>query len=291
MEDTEIWSKIKDPEFEEFYEASSFGNIRSVKRKKILKPALRTGYLSITLCNPLFKRTENIHRIIALTFIDNPKELPVVNHKNGDKTCNRVENLEWCSYKENSQHALDTFLTKPSCKKVEQYSIDGDLIERFNSIREAEKKTGVGNRSISAACRGQRSTSHGFCWKYVVKHSVVEKTDVQGKPIEDFPNYIVTKDGKIYSISSKRYLILNPNGNYYYVKLCNNTIKKDFYVHVIVATAFIPKQGTNKIVNHKNLDKHDNRVENLEWITHSENTKHYNETRQKINVNENSASL
>jgi hypothetical protein len=121
----ETWKEIKDYEG---YEVSNFGNIKSLSKKikckngfritkeKILKPKkTKKGYLSIQLKNK--GNHFLIHRIVASNFIDNIKDKPQVNHINGIKHDNRVENLEWCNQSENQIHAYKNKLQKPSLHK------------------------------------------------------------------------------------------------------------------------------------------------------------------------------
>jgi hypothetical protein len=262
----ETWKNVNYKNFGNLYQVSTKGEVRRTKTGKILKIYPRAGYSSLSMCN-IKQETVNIHRIVALTFLENPDNLQTVNHKNGDKTDNNVSNLEWCSYKSNTEHALKTNLVKTHKKKVEKYSYDGStLIETFDSIKDAESKTGVGNRLISQVCRGQKPTAHGFRWKYADGFDKLEKNEIEGEVVMDFPNYLITQEGKIYSIRSKRYLAINQTGEYCCIKLCNNGIQKDAYIHLLVADAFIPKLQKYTTVKHLNLDKKDNRKENLEWI-------------------------
>lgn len=85
------------------YEVSELGEIRNRKTKHVIKPRLSDrGYLKIQLN----RKTYRVHRLVAQSFIDNPLNLPEVNHKDGDKTNNTVSNLEWVSKKENIQHSF-----------------------------------------------------------------------------------------------------------------------------------------------------------------------------------------
>lgn len=110
---SEIWKPIRG--YEGSYEVSNLGNVRSLDRKyrgsnqfgssfiftkkgKLLKPKKRKdGYLSVALCNKQKAKHISIHRLVALTFLSNPNNYPVINHKDEDKTNNNVNNLEWCT--------------------------------------------------------------------------------------------------------------------------------------------------------------------------------------------------
>lgn len=111
--ESEIWLPV--PGYETLYEASSYGKVRSLERKRrngatvkgrILKGCPSKGYLRHTLHKDGKQKTPSAHRVVAITFIDNPNDLPSVNHKDGVKTNNVASNLEWCTPKDNTQHAI-----------------------------------------------------------------------------------------------------------------------------------------------------------------------------------------
>lgn len=94
------------------YEITVYGKIRNKLNNKIQKGGLNhSGYVVYGLKNDKGNHREKAHRLVAETFIDNPKNREIVNHKNGIKTDNRVENLEWCTRLENNQHAFENNLS------------------------------------------------------------------------------------------------------------------------------------------------------------------------------------
>lgn len=103
------WTDI--PEYEGLYYINESGEIFSIKSNSLLKQQLKNnGYLKVKLFKNGDYKFFNVHRLVATTFIPNLNNLPCVNHRNGIKTDNRVENLEWCTYSENEKHAYNNGL-------------------------------------------------------------------------------------------------------------------------------------------------------------------------------------
>jgi hypothetical protein len=283
---TEIWKPVNLPRYEEYYEASTFGNVRNKKTGKILKQSLRNSYLAVCLCYVDNKNhSESVHRIIAKTFIENPNNYNIVNHKDCNKLNNNVENLEWCSMKKNVNHAIINDQINFYKKQVQQYTLDGILINTFSSIREAEEKTGAHNTTITQCCKEKVNTAGGFIWKYAdIYEPTIDENTIQGVKVLEFPNYIVTREGKIYSLNTKKFM--NPeirNDSSLVVVLRNKNIKKHEFVHKLVAKLYIPNPENKQCVHHINRDKKDNRVENLCWSTVSEGLLKYN-SKNKVPV-------
>ena len=109
-----------------------------------------------------------VHRLVALLYIENPNNFPVVNHKDGNKQNNNKDNLEWCTIKYNTLHAekLGLRTHKHLCKKVKQIDINtGEVVAIYNSIIEASNKNRIARQCISKVCLGKRKSAGGFKWE------------------------------------------------------------------------------------------------------------------------------
>ncbi len=107
-----------------------------------------------------------IHRLIAETFISNPNNYPIINHKDGNKDNNRIDNLEWCTQSHNIKEAYRLKLHIPKKKIVIQKNLDGKFIQEFEGIREAGKIIGVDYSSIIKCCKDKAKTAGGYKWEY-----------------------------------------------------------------------------------------------------------------------------
>ncbi|PNX51340.1 MAG: hypothetical protein BV456_03575 [Thermoplasmata archaeon M8B2D] len=166
-----IKEELKDiPGYENLYKANKNGNIYTCKYKKFLKPGdVGHGYLGVSLTKNKKAKTHKVHRLIALTFIENKNNLPQVNHKDEDKTNNCVDNLEWCTFKYNNNYGTRTKRVAIGHFK-EVFKIDilnGNIIERYNSAKQASILNNLDSSSITKCCKGKRKSAGGYSWKYV----------------------------------------------------------------------------------------------------------------------------
>lgn len=137
------------------------------------------GYIRVSLTKNKKRYFFTIHRLVAEAFIPNPENKPQVNHINGNKSDNRVENLEWNTTTENMQHASKMGLLHPYwCGKLGKNNpssipviqIKGNvIINKFYGCSEAERHTGIDHRNISACCKGKMKAAGGYQWKYTTK--------------------------------------------------------------------------------------------------------------------------
>lgn len=184
----EVWKDVKG--FEGLYKVSNFGRVKTVahwyirhysdgREEKVWRPArLRKpqknihGYMMITLYKNKVDYHKQVHRLVAEAFIPNPNNLEQVNHKNGDKADNRVDNLEWVTRYENAIHAVYTLgkvCSKPP--KAVRCKETGNI---YPSIHEASRQTGCPVMCISdiANCRVKKNGKHlyhihGLSWEFV----------------------------------------------------------------------------------------------------------------------------
>lgn len=158
--------------YEDRYEVSNYGRVRSLPVKSRTKYfcgrvlVLMTDKLGYKIVN-LSRKTYKVHRLVAKAFIDNPNNYICVNHKDEDKSNNKVDNLEWCTHKYNSNYGTRTErIAKSVSKKIVQYSLDGKEIKVWDSITNAAKAFGVKPTTICGCCAGRQKTSCGYLWGY-----------------------------------------------------------------------------------------------------------------------------
>ncbi len=172
----EIWKDVEN--YEGLYQVSNLGRVKSLITNKILKPDIGLYKVVRLYKNKKGKRVY-VHRLVASSFIINSDNKPMVNHIDGNKLNNKIENLEWVTCQENNRHAFDTGLNKGSygmlgktgklnkkSKVVLQYDLDGNFIKEWYSLGEIARKLNVSNTNIWACCKGKRKKSKGYIWKY-----------------------------------------------------------------------------------------------------------------------------
>lgn len=167
----EIWKDIPNCKG---YQASNFGKIRSLNYNqqnyiRILKPVKQaTGYHLVNLKGKVL----TVHRIIATTFLENPNNYKCVNHKDGNKNNNNVNNLEWCSYSYNLKHAYANKLKIATSnhlkKKIKQYDLNKNLIKIWDCSKDIQRELKIDHSNVLACCKHKKhyNTAGGYIWEY-----------------------------------------------------------------------------------------------------------------------------
>lgn len=196
----EIWKDIKG--YEGLYQVSNLGNVKNLKRKvkisktlekykeipeHILKPIKnKCGYLYVSLANNGKIKNVRVHKLVAEAFIPNDNKILQINHINGLKSDNRVENLEWVTCKDNINKAWEMGLCEKNREllrkniiernhkrdysktqyktSVLQYDLEGNLIKRYKSLSDAGRQNNVNATTI--AYRIKNGDKKGYMWKY-----------------------------------------------------------------------------------------------------------------------------
>ena len=169
MNKNEVWKDVAG--YEGYYQVSNEGRVRSVDRYvnsrngkrlskgKLLRPKQNVdGYLCLTLSKKNQISLVRVNRLVAEAFIDNPDELPVVNHIDRNKINNNADNLKWCTVEYNARYS--------SAKAIAQYDKQGNLIREWEAISDAHRELGINLSNIAQCCRGFRATAGGYVWRH-----------------------------------------------------------------------------------------------------------------------------
>lgn len=184
----EIWKDIKG--YEGLYQISNFGRVKSLERltkrngrNYLIKEKLlslhpdKDGYMLVNLNNLSKSYPYKVHRLVCEAFIANPENKPCVDHINTIKDDNRVENLRWCTHKENCnnpishQKLVDASIPRyskdnPNAKAVIQFTTSGKVVRKWDTMKDAADNLGINYTNISKCCRGIRKQFNGSVWKY-----------------------------------------------------------------------------------------------------------------------------
>jgi hypothetical protein len=176
IQDMEIFKDI--PGYEDYYQASNYGNIKSLKSKHnkiiLLKQSTdKCGYKIVALCKDNIKKTKTVHRLIASAFLGNSNLC--VNHKDCNKQNNRIDNLEYVTYKQNTIHAISNNrikfntleIAEKKRKKVIMVDPENNVTREFISAHSAAKLMGYSRGNISNACRNNTMIYRKY-WKYEI---------------------------------------------------------------------------------------------------------------------------
>lgn len=260
------------------YQINKNGQVKSntkLSKGRLLTTQINSGYVRVKL-NESYK---SLHRLVAITFIPNPNNLEQVNHIDGNKQNNSVNNLEWICRSKNQLHAYKTGLRKPTSGKkspqskiVQQFDLNGKLLNEFASNNIAGESLGFGGSYVCMLISGKaKQRNSTYILKYKEENYTIEEIPGEiWKPInkEGFRDYQISNLGRIIGLDGKLKTIFYKR--YPRVRMRD----KAFLVHRLVAETFMPDFDESMVVNHKDEDKQNFKLENLEWVTQSENVRH-----------------
>jgi hypothetical protein len=164
--------------YEGVYAIDKDSTIYNVQTKRVKHPSIGNhGYHAIDLYKNGERTTFLVHRIMAATFLPNPTNKRTVNHKDGNKLNNNIDNLEWATYSENNKHSYSKLGRKAymtgrfgrlnhNSKPVLMYAKNGNLLQKYDSIMDAERATGILNNAIVQCLKEKTKTAGGYKWRY-----------------------------------------------------------------------------------------------------------------------------
>ena len=286
----EIWKTIEDfPN----YEVSTFGNIKNTTTNKMLKLQQNyAGYVKITLCTNNKKSNSCIvHRLVANSFIPNPENKSTVNHIDRNKSNNHIDNLEWATMSEQNYHsALVSKKERPLFyKSVLRLNIQtNNIIEEYKSISDAAKwiinndlsrikiinpnNISIISSKICAVASNKRKYAYNFNWQYNIKNDIIVNEIWKEIPFEIVGknNYFISNFGRFKNNKNDIKTNYTPTTGYIRININNHK----FLLHRLVALTFLENPENKEFVNHKDGNKLNNSLENLEWVTCLENNIH-----------------
>lgn len=263
------------------FSVSNTGKILNNKRNKILSGSLQsTGYIIITFELDGKMHSEYVHRLILFAFIGPPSDPRMTcDHIDRDKTNNNLKNLRWLLPEGQAANTNDSENKKNSIqyKSLVQYDINGTPVWIWSSRLEAATYYNLDARRICEAC----STGNLFCGFYWRNYdnTITYKEEVWF-PVTDpnFAGFWVSSHGRVKTNHGHISWGAESNG-YKMTKVKINGISTTRKVHCLLMEAFVgPKPSDNHVVNHKDGDKSNNDLYNLEYRTYSGNALHAHET-------------
>lgn len=269
----EKWAPIPDWP----YEASTHGNIRIAKAKRMLRCATNhAGYRCVKLCFQQKCFQQKVHRLVASAFLKDWDPKLTVDHINRVRDDNRLENLRMATPRQQQYNVDRKNHAKGAKRAIQQLDMDGFVVQTHDSLTDAAQSVGCKCKSNLSKCAyGRSNTAYGFKWAWV------QSPDMPGEEWRQDP-----EDPTIYVSNKCRFKQLAKQGVFRirrYKELCKvsgygvykNKVRQQLF-HRTVARLFVPNPDPEKktIVNHIDGNKDNPLPDNLEWCTHSENTKH-----------------
>lgn len=255
----EEWKDV--PNYKGLYQASNMGRIKSLPRKfqpkeKLMGCKLPTDYYIVNFKENGKNKQYFIHRVIAETFLPNAQNFPMVHHKDHNPSNNKLGNLMWASARQNSQFARKA--------------------KKFNIINKKKKTKKIQKIETPSFYFDKKTELKDEIWKEIKGYETYYEISNYGRvrALERIcfrQTYYVKNKSKF--LKPHAYKSSTSNG-YLSITLCKENKLKTFLVHRLVALHFIENQNNYPHVNHKDFNKLNNHISNLEWVTHQQNIDH-----------------
>lgn len=256
--------------------------IKNATTNKILKGYIPKGaYPTVKLID--YKQESKlvkIHRLLAIHFIPNPENLPLVNHKDGNKSNYSLDNLEWVSHKDNSKHAHKTGLVKKEKPGVSMDILDehGNILKTFIRVKDTAAFLGVSDRTIHNHFeKKMRSDGTIVIDGKIVRYSPPEKDLIGEEWVllftdADVPcsKYEISTKGRVRNALTKYHIVSHLTMGYPAINLKTSKGSIVPYVHRLMAFSFMMVTEERFDVNHKDKNKENNVLENLEIMSRKE---------------------
>ncbi len=263
----EKWIQMKSPYNK--YKISNFGKIVNTKTNYQLSISdNKIGYVRVALSSNNKMKKFLLHRLVAEYFLDNFLDELVVHHIDSNPFNNRFDNLDCITQKKNNKLKINAKYGAKS-RSVAQYDLEGNLIKIWERVKDVPSR-----QSVLKCLNGTYKTSGGYKWEYYfdkIEGEIWKNVNINN-------NKIMTSDkGRVKSKTGKicYYTRVSKSG---YGLLSYDS--KTYSVHRLICMSFKPNDDYDKLqVNHKDLNKLNNNIDNLEWVTPSENMIHCNSSR------------
>lgn len=267
---TEIWKDFPDKHKLSRYQVSNKGQIKNIKTDKILKSARQnTGYIYIKIINDNGKRHScAVHRLVAYAFHENPSNKPEVDHINRNCSDNNALNLQWVTKKENAQNKNHSRKGRP--REIVQYNMKDEFIKIWPSIKEAGIGLKLHPSGIRQVCAGIMPRYKVWKFKYIEDYEDINPSEIWKSYTINSYTCNVSNLGRLKYKSGKI-----TRGNKASDEYCYVTLGKPRRFHRIIMKAFNPIKYSNLfIVNHKDENKSNNNLDNLEWCLSKYNSEY-----------------